>query len=91
MSENFMELSSKHEFHQFLKQQLITSGQQHQLEQDSIVSDLLYHMRNAAHTWHEKKYTNKKIKKLNYIVSNRLGYEANFELFDIPVAPPKPP
>lgn len=91
MSENFMELSSKHEFHQFIKQQLITSGQQHQLEQDSIVSDLLYHMRNAAHTWHEKKYTNKKIKKLNYIVSNRLGYEANFELFDIPVAPPKPP
>ncbi|XP_033753372.1 ankyrin repeat and BTB/POZ domain-containing protein 1-like isoform X2 [Pecten maximus] len=89
ISENFMELASQYEFHQFLKRELPAPGEDEPLVKTSIIAKLLYHIRITARTWQDKKFANEKIKKLNYIVSNRLGYEANFTLFDIPPVPPE--
>ncbi|XP_060074054.1 ankyrin repeat and BTB/POZ domain-containing protein 1-like [Ylistrum balloti] len=87
--ENFMKLASKHEFHQFIKRELPAPGKETKVVKTSLISRLLYHMRIMAHTWHEKRTANEKIKRLNYIISNRLGYQAEFTLFDVSPVPPE--
>ncbi|XP_021342480.1 ankyrin repeat and BTB/POZ domain-containing protein 1-like [Mizuhopecten yessoensis] len=89
VAENLLELASKYEFHQFLKRELPAPGKEEQQIKSTFVSKLLHEIRTTAHTWQEKKCANEKIKKLNYIISNRLGNTSNFTLFDITPVPPE--
>ncbi|XP_071181799.1 uncharacterized protein [Mytilus edulis] len=91
MADEYEQMITFPEFEIFIRKQLSPlMNEGTPFDQISFFMDFQYYLRHECSTWEEQRTANEKLKKLNYLLTHRIGLDVSIPLFQVGQTRPDP-